>query len=689
MLILSLHVENFGRLHDLDIDFKTGLNEINESNGWGKSTLSEFIRAMFYGISERSERKKYQPWQGGNYGGSLTFSNDVGVYTVVRLFGNKASEDSFTLYNATTNLQCFDYSERLGEELFSLGTESFMRTMYIRQSDSNLTTANDEINAKLGNITDRVDLNCYAHADDYLKKEENRLSKTRKTGEVWKLNDRALSLKKELNVHKNIEEDISRIEHEIVYRQGELKACHDEQIEIDKMRNSILQNDRKMLNIRTKQELINELNAKEELYNRARHNFFDRIPSPLTIDSWKQSYNRLAEGAIRNGRLTVMLEDRDKELSQCENDYQLVKKRIRNSKRVKLAVSAFFILLSILLYLFILVPQNVTVHKLILSFITIIPGIVLFCMCFIPPKKLRVECERLRATRMRLKDSIDTILQGIEDENRALEDINHNLTASMLSCGIIREEDLKNQLKQIEKDIKEVENAKTLYEDVKRRFTDFSNSHEDNEQDVVSDKVPSTEEIDKKQELLAIKRDNLTDSLMMYRDNLKDAMAIYEEVQNNRIELRKVMAEYDRLETKLTVITRTRELLSQARENMISKYMGPLLDGFNKYFAMFTGEGYKAFSIDANMVIQKEEYGIRRSLDSYSNGYRDIFGFAERMAMVDAMFKKEKPMLILDDPFINLDNDKLNGGLKMLEKIAEEYQILYFTCSHERSSKNI
>ena len=58
MKLLNLHIENFGKLSDVDIDLNNGTNVIFHENGWGKSTLAEFIRVMFYGL-EGSRKKEY------------------------------------------------------------------------------------------------------------------------------------------------------------------------------------------------------------------------------------------------------------------------------------------------------------------------------------------------------------------------------------------------------------------------------------------------------------------------------------------------------------------------------------------------------------------------------------------------------------------------------------------------------
>ena len=74
MQILRIHIENFGKLHDFDMEFREGLNHINAANGWGKSTLAAFLKAVFYGLEattrrslKENERKKYLPWNRYTY----------------------------------------------------------------------------------------------------------------------------------------------------------------------------------------------------------------------------------------------------------------------------------------------------------------------------------------------------------------------------------------------------------------------------------------------------------------------------------------------------------------------------------------------------------------------------------------------------------------------------------------------
>jgi uncharacterized protein YhaN len=131
MRLERLYIENFGGLHHYSLDFTPGLTVIRAPNGYGKTTLAEFIRAMFYGFPrkgknlEKSRRQKYTPWQGGRFGGSLDFAFEGGRYRIQRSFGATPKGDIFTLLDLETGGPSSRFSENIGLELFGLDADSF------------------------------------------------------------------------------------------------------------------------------------------------------------------------------------------------------------------------------------------------------------------------------------------------------------------------------------------------------------------------------------------------------------------------------------------------------------------------------------------------------------------------------------------------------------------------------------
>ena len=125
--------------------------------------------------------------------------------------------------------------------------------------------------------------------------------------------------------------------------------------------------------------------------------------------------------------------------------------------------------------------------------------------------------------------------------------------------------------------------------------------------------------------------------------------------------------------------------MEKAKDSFTSKYTGPVKRSFNKYYKIITGEEINRYDIDAAINISIMEMGDKRDVSLLSRGSKDIAGLCMRMAFIDAMYKDEKPFIILDDPFVNFDDEKLRGGISLLKEISREYQVIYFTCHESRS----
>ena len=88
--------------------------------------------------------------------------------------------------------------------------------------------------------------------------------------------------------------------------------------------------------------------------------------------------------------------------------------------------------------------------------------------------------------------------------------------------------------------------------------------------------------------------------------------------------------------------------------------------------------------IDTSLDVKVERQGERRRRDYFSEGYQCIMDICLRLALVDAMYPGDAPCLILDDPFVHLDDDKLAHALEILGQLAESGQVLYLSCHSSR-----
>ena len=223
MKLIRLHVENFGKLQNFEYTFENGLNVLLQENGWGKSTLAAFIKAMFYGMPasskqslDENERKKYMPWQGGAYGGSLEFSTATGKYRIERFFGAKESGDSFTLYDLATNCESSRYTSNVGVELFGIDADGFARTVYLSQHAVVAKGDNNSITAKLGDLLDDVDdIGSFDDAMAALDKRRKYYKMTGERGRIADIEREIASLRAQIEQLSRTEETMHQKELEL------------------------------------------------------------------------------------------------------------------------------------------------------------------------------------------------------------------------------------------------------------------------------------------------------------------------------------------------------------------------------------------------------------------------------------------------------------------------------------------
>lgn len=137
-----------------------------------------------------------------------------------------------------------------------------------------------------------------------------------------------------------------------------------------------------------------------------------------------------------------------------------------------------------------------------------------------------------------------------------------------------------------------------------------------------------------------------------------------------------------RIEYRALLLMQTKEYLVKA----ITCYKANLLDGistaFYRYLRAFDCLLAEKVRLDADYGIEILENGIYRNLDYYSSGIKDIIWLCERMAFTEKLFADERPLIVLDDPFVSMDSEKKRKAFRLLQGLAKDFQIIYLTC-HE------
>lgn len=508
MKLLTCHIENFGKLSDFSYDFTEGYNVICMQNGSGKSTFAAFLRVMFYGFSgetKRSEleneRKFFKPWQGGTYGGQVTFFAKGKYYFLTRTFGETKKADRFRLQDADTLLDSTDFSENIGQELFGIDDISFKRTIYIGQDSVAEYAPTDSISAKLGNLVeDTEDINNYEYANRKLTDAYNRLSSKRSTGKISQLNRKIASLKEDLREKTVIEETISQVTCQLNQVKEEWKDCFDENKKGQDM--------------------------EESLHMQKKYKGLCGVLIGIFVIGYAWFF--------------------------AGNGYRF-----------------------------------------------------LICMF-----------------------GIFSICAG---------------GMSLLSYCLKRHS-MRNKT-------------------VKKKNSEKTMEHNPSQIQHVSE---------------------LGQKMVQYTRKLDELRIQYDELEEKETKLKSLQEEVITLGEKCDIIQKTLEFLAQAKQNYTVRYKKSVTEGFRTYYAMLSGEDGTDYVVNANLVLEKKEQGLNRDIRYLSRGYQDINGICMRLALIDEMYENEKPFLILDDPFVNLDVQKLQKSHSFIHKVSEMYQVIYFTCHESR-----
>lgn len=158
-----------------------------------------------------------------------------------------------------------------------------------------------------------------------------------------------------------------------------------------------------------------------------------------------------------------------------------------------------------------------------------------------------------------------------------------------------------------------------------------------------------------------------------------------EEVMESKIRLLAAKEELSAVLQEIQLLEQTEQFLEKAKTSFSEKYSNPILQSFRRFYTAITTQQGLQYKMDANIHLTTEEMGMQREVDVLSAGYQDLIGFCMRLALIEGMYQQEKPFLILDDPFINLDEEKMQRAIGFLKEIGQTYQILYFTCHESRT----
>ena len=137
---------------------------------------------------------------------------------------------------------------------------------------------------------------------------------------------------------------------------------------------------------------------------------------------------------------------------------------------------------------------------------------------------------------------------------------------------------------------------------------------------------------------------------------------------------------------RLNIYRKTTELLRQADDSLMERYAEPVRRRFLKYAALLEKELGVETYMNRDFSLSFSRGGARRRDGHLSAGVRTVCALCLRLALSDEMFAgRETPFLLLDDPFVYLDEAHFDKTARLLRELSKDRQIVYFTCHRSRS----
>ncbi len=205
----------------------------------------------------------------------------------------------------------------------------------------------------------------------------------------------------------------------------------------------------------------------------------------------------------------------------------------------------------------------------------------------------------------------------------------------------------------------------------------------------VDEKAESVEQLQEKQNNIDEEIKDMQNGIAQDRETLHQLSVELDSIEDAEGRLEILTEQKIQLDYKLSVLERTAEYLREAKEKFMAAYMAPLRKGMEHYLSILDDKAADAVRDMAFEITIDLEVMVRSAASTYrseylSCGYQDLVGLCARFALVDVLYKKECPTIVLDDPFTNLDESKIGRAMDLLQEISKERQIIYFTCHESR-----
>ncbi|MBQ2686703.1 MAG: AAA family ATPase [Clostridia bacterium] len=229
--IENANISSFGALHDREYLFDKGVNVLEGKNESGKSTLAAFIKFMFYGVSGKSvggisEKSRWTSWKYGVLAGSMTVNKDGVSYRIERSLtpsARGAGKETVKLIDLSTSEEV-KLTTEVGEFFFGISAEVYAQTAFTGQKNTD-SLDSKTVKGAIENMlfSGSEELSTKAAISKLESARVALLHKNLKGGKLYELTQKEDELYKELEVIKNASKELDYKKKEIEAKKAEIE----------------------------------------------------------------------------------------------------------------------------------------------------------------------------------------------------------------------------------------------------------------------------------------------------------------------------------------------------------------------------------------------------------------------------------------------------------------------------------
>lgn len=214
----------FGKLQGERLNLEPGLNVITAPNEGGKSTWCAFLKAMFYGIDTRdrdrkghlADKNRYQPWSGAPMEGEITLEWQGQDITIRRGPRGNVPFGSFSaVYTGTEEPVPGLTADTCGQMLLGVGREVYERSAFIGQSGTLAIRSAPELEARIAALVSSGEEDVsYSQVERQLKEWLNRRKVNKSVGRIPQLEEEQAELARSAGELSQLNDQLNQLEGE-------------------------------------------------------------------------------------------------------------------------------------------------------------------------------------------------------------------------------------------------------------------------------------------------------------------------------------------------------------------------------------------------------------------------------------------------------------------------------------------